>query len=245
MNYKELYYNLKDNYKSLDPHHDTWILWTKDNKTTEEIFEVLIGSILIQNTNWKNVDQAIENLRKNKCFSFESLLNCTDEQLIQFIRPAGFFNQKLVYIKNISEFMLKNDESLITREMLLKIKGIGKETADSILNFCLRKPIPVIGAYTKRFFARFYGDEKYLTKKYEFIQEEIIPYFNNSSASILGLFHALIVVHSQNVCFKRKPNCQNCIIKNYCFYFNSKEKNSNLYKIIDQKINPTKKNKFE
>ena len=152
MNHTELYQSLKNHYLSINPHHDTWVLWTKDNKTTEEIFEVAIGTILVQNTNWKNVDKAVENLRKHSIFSFDMILQCKNDELIELIRPAGFFNQKSIYLKTISKLFLENDEKKITRELLLKTKGIGKETADSILNFCLRRPVPVIGTYTKRFY---------------------------------------------------------------------------------------------
>ena len=241
MNHTELYQLLKNHYTSMNPHHDTWVLWTKDNKTTEEIFEVAIGTILVQNTNWKNVDKAVENLRKHSIFSFDMILQCKNDELIELIRPAGFFNQKSIYLKTISKLFLENDEKKITRELLLKTKGIGKETADSILNFCLRRPVPVIGTYTKRFFARLTGDIKFLSKQYEFIQQEILSSFSNPSAFQLGLYHALIVSHSQNVCTKKNPTCKNCFLKGSCRYLESMKNKLDIHILLDEKINPKKK----
>ena len=242
MNHSELFSLLKNHYISLNPHHDTWIMWTKDNKTTEEFFEVVIGAILVQNTNWKNVNQALQNLRVENVFSFEKINSCSNDKLIELIKPAGFFNQKMIYLKAISKLFLDLKHEEINRNVLLKTKGIGRETADSILNFCLRRPVPVIGTYTKRFFARMTGDSKYLSKKYEFIQEEILSSFEDQTAYSLGLYHALIVAHSQNICMKANPKCEECFLS-HCSYKQSKITGSEVYSIIDKKINPQEKRK--
>ena len=243
MNHRELFNDLEKYYKTMDPHHDTWVLWTKDNKSTEEFFEVVVGTILVQNTNWKNVDKAVENLRTSSNFTFEKILNCPDEQLIELIKPAGFFNQKMVYLKEIGKVFTEFEYGKINRSILLKTKGIGKETADSLLNFCLRRPIPVIGTYTKRLFARLKGKVEYLSKKYEFIQEEILKDFYETTAFELGKFHALIVAHSQNVCLKRAPKCEECFLNSKCIYHDSNQRRTALFKTIDNKINPIKKQK--
>lgn len=241
MDHGELFYLLKNHYTSLNPHHDTWILWTKDNKSNEEIFEVAIGTILVQNTNWKNVDRAVENLRLKGVLSFKKMVDYDNDSLIELIKPAGFFNQKAVYLKEISQLFLEIDKSDINRELLLKTKGIGKETADSLLNFCLRRPVPVIGTYTKRLLARLTGESKYLSKKYEFIQEEILQSFSKPTAHQLGLYHALIVAHSQNACTKKNPDCAHCFLQKRCSYYQSKQEKTDIYLILDKKINPPKK----
>lgn len=243
MNHKELYESLDQHYRRMDPNHETWELWTKDNKSKEEFFEVAIGCILVQNTNWSNVDKAVNNLRTSDVFTFEKILGCKEAKLIDLIKPAGFFNQKMVYLKEISKVFTKFEYKEINRTILLKTKGIGKETADSLLNFCLRRPSPVIGTYTKRLFARIYGKVEYLAKRYEFIQEEILEVFDNPSANELGLFHGLIVSHSQNVCSKKDPFCDSCFLNKQCQYYNSLKKESSLFKTIDEKINPKKEAK--
>lgn len=242
MNHYNLFKQLKDHYSSLNPHHDTWVLWTKDGKTKQEFFEVAIGTILVQNTNWKNVDQAIANLHAKNINTFEQIYSCNDQILIELIKPAGFFNQKMMYLKTLSKLFIDFKEESITRQILLKTKGIGKETADSILNFCLRRPIPVIGTYTKRLLARVTGDTKYLSKQYEFIQEEVLTTFEKPSAYGLGLYHALIVAHSQNLCTKVSPNCSKCFL-DQCQYKKSQNEGSELFMEIDTKINPPKRKK--
>ncbi len=241
MDHEDLFQSLRGHYTSLNPHHDTWVLWTKDNKSEEEFFEVAIGTILVQNTNWKNVDKAVENLRTKEVFSFKKIFYSDNDALIELIKPAGFFNQKAIYLKEISQLFLEFDYSAISRDLLLKTKGIGKETADSILNFCLRRPVPVIGTYTKRLFARLSGESKYLSKKYEFIQDEILNSFIKPTAYQLGLYHALIVAHSQNACTKKDPDCDQCFLKIKCSYYKSKQLNSDIYLILDEIINPKKK----
>ena len=242
MDHFELFSLFKNHYVSLSPHHDTWIMWTKDDKTTEEFFEVAIGTILVQNTNWKNVNQALENLRFENVFSFKKIYSCGNDKLIELIKPAGFFNQKMSYLKAISKLFLDLKHEEINRDVLLKTKGIGRETADSILNFCLRRPVPDIGTYTKRFFASMTGDSKYLSKKYEFIQEEILSSFEDQTAYSLGMYHALIVAHSQNICTKVNPKCDMCFLTN-CSYKQSKITGSEVHIIIDKKINPQEKKK--
>ncbi len=200
-------------------HWDTWLLWNKENKTHEEIFEVAIGTVLVQNTNWKNVDKAIYNLKTHNINSFKSL--CTEEtNLIEnLIKPAGFYIQKSRYLKALGNLLLEyekeNFRNLPSRKQLLNIRGIGKETADSILVYCYYKSSPIVGAYTRRFFTRLTGDLSYLKKKYEIIQEELILNLG-TDAHCLGMFHALIVCHCQKYCYKKAPKCEECFLKENC-----------------------------
>ena len=138
----------------------------------ETPFEVYVGAVLTQNTNWKNVEKAIENLKRENLITPEAILSCPEEKLQELIKPAGFFRQKARYLKNLCHFVEKNGgiENLKRIEMeslrkeLLKVKGIGKETADSILLYGLNKPSFVVDAYTKRLFSRL-GIVNYLRLK--------------------------------------------------------------------------------
>jgi endonuclease-3 related protein len=238
-----VYNQLKKHYSSLNPHHDTWMLWLKHNKSKEEFFEVAIGTILVQNTNWKNVNKAITNLKKNNILSFNMLVKLDFDHLLSMIKPAGFYNQKTAYLKVLSYLFLKfeSKKSNPTRKNLLSCKGIGRETADSILVYCLQQPFPIIGTYTRRFFARYFGIIDYLKKKYETIQNEISVSFP-PEAHVLGYFHALIVCHCQNICIKKDPKCNKCILLSHCKYGLFKEKNQEIAK-IQRAIHPQKKKK--
>ena len=117
----DLYKQLKQYYARLDPHAETWDLWIKGNKTPSETFEVAVGTILVQNTNWRNVNKAIVNLKKNNVTSFKNLLEVLPEKLEQLIRPAGFYKQKAVYLKSLSKLFLtysNRDKSPSRQELL-------------------------------------------------------------------------------------------------------------------------------
>lgn len=152
-------------------------------------FEIAIGAILTQNTNWNNVKKALINLNNNSLLNAEQLLECDEERVKKCIKPAGYYNQKTKYLKNFTRFytQLKNPP---TRSELLNIKGIGKETADSILLYAYKQPSFVIDAYTKRIFKKIgvlKGDESY---------EKIKELFENNLPKDYKLYqeyHALIV----------------------------------------------------
>lgn len=159
--------NIKSQYAALRKKHGRpqgqWIMWRKRPKTRAEKEEIIIGAILTQQTNWNNVTRALENLKNAKTLSLRGIykLGKTDKQrLKELIKPSGFYNQKTEYLLNLVNFIIekyKNLDSMqkvsaaILRKELMGIKGIGEETADSILLYALLKPIFVIDEYTRRF----------------------------------------------------------------------------------------------
>ncbi|MDP8242333.1 MAG: endonuclease, partial [Candidatus Celaenobacter antarcticus] len=123
--------------------------------------EIIIGSILTQNTNWKNAEKAIENLKHKSLLTLTVLRNAEIKKIAQCIRPSGYYNQKATRLKEIAKyFHRKGLQSFYAhstakmRKELLALKGIGPETADSILLYAFEKPVFVIDAYTKRIFQR-------------------------------------------------------------------------------------------
>ena len=215
----DLYKQLKQYYIRLDPHAETWDLWIKGNKTPSETFEVAVGTILVQNTNWRNVNKAIVNLKKNNVTSFKNLNEVFLEKLEQLIRPAGFYKQKALYLKSLSELFLtySNSDESPSRQELLNIKGIGKETADSILVYCFQQPVSIVWTYTRRFLARFQGEINYLKLAYDKIQKELVRNLKKDF-EVLGRFHALVVCHGQNLCLKKSPRCSKCFLLDRCLY---------------------------
>jgi endonuclease-3 related protein len=127
----------------------------------ETALEVIIGAILTQNTSWKNVEKAIANLKHHDVMDVDKLYRMDRVELARIIMPSGFYNIKSNRLKNIINVIYNDYGSNIanlyttdiwdTRDKLLAIKGIGRETADSIILYALNKPIFVIDAYTKRF----------------------------------------------------------------------------------------------
>lgn len=182
-------------------------------------FEIAIGAILTQNTSWKNVEKALENLRCNNLLTPKNILKCDDDLLAELIKPAGFFNQKTQYLKNLCRLWISNPKP--NRKALLSVKGVGEETADSILLYLFNEVEFVIDAYTIRISKRLgYGDSdnrKFWKNFYESRLDEDANLFNE--------FHALFVEHAKRFCKKEKPLCSVCFLVKECEFGNKKKSN--------------------
>jgi len=190
----------------------------------ETKFEMVVGAILTQNTSWSAVEKAISNLKKANILSIEGILQTPDKILAQLIRPTGYYNQKAKRLKDFCSF-LKNEfnsdlqklfslEISELREKLLSQKGIGYETADSIILYGAEKPIFVVDAYTKRLFFRLGLIE---SEKIDYNQLQSIFMENlEPQTSLFNEFHALIVKHCKEICKNKKPECKKCCLYEMC-----------------------------
>lgn len=191
----------------------------RKNLTNEEKFEIIVGAILTQNTAWTNVEKALDELRKNKCLSVNALLQTKKEALAAYIKSSGYHNQKAERLKIVAEFLLEHPiEELQAmplsdlRELLLSVKGIGPETADSIILYAFNKPSFVIDAYTKRIMGRIGISGK--GAAYEELQQQITQTIPQDT-ELYNEYHALLVEHAKRFC-QTKPLCQNCILNKGC-----------------------------
>ena len=191
----------------------------------ETPFEVIIGAILTQNTNWRNVEKAILNLKDSNLISPDSIANCPLATLSKNIKPAGYYNVKAKYLKEFSgRFLqdyggsikvLRDLDCMEIREWLLSLKGVGEETADSILLYALNKPVFVVDAYTRRIFLRHSLIDE--AASYGNVQEIVEKDFPQDS-KILGEFHALLVEVGKHFCKRKNPLCEKCPISDSIFY---------------------------
>jgi len=183
----------------------------------ETPFEISVGAILTQNTNWGNVEKAINNLKKQNALSAKAIHEMPVKKLSELIRPAGYFNIKAKRLKSFINFLMndyngsmkrmKKDDVHSLREKLLSVNGIGHETADSILLYAHEKPIFVIDAYTKRVLSRHSIMEH--DEPYDKFQE----LFHSSLGKDVKLFneyHALFVRAGKTFCKRKKPLCDEC-----------------------------------
>jgi endonuclease-3 related protein len=207
--FDQIYHSLLDHY---GPQH--W--WPGETP-----FEVMVGAILTQNTAWRNVEAAIDNLKGGGLLAADQIINCPDMQLAQLLRPSGYFNIKTTRLKNFCRFLqaagferlreLPTDE---LRRQLLAVNGVGPETADAILLYAFERPVFVIDAYTRRIFSRFglvSGNEGYEALRQRF--EGAV----DARAAIYNEYHALIVRHAKNAC-RVKPACSQCVLAAGCEY---------------------------
>jgi len=166
-----------------------------------QIYEVVLGAILTQNTSWLQAEKALFNLNELNAIEPEKLIELDDATLKLAIKCAGFLNQKSIYLREVTNFFIELDRKIPTRKELLSVKGIGNETADSILLYAYKQPEFVVDAYTKRIFS-YLGlvDEniKYIELKKLF--ESNLP----KDIALYQEYHALIVEHAKRY-YSKKP----------------------------------------
>ena len=182
----------------------------------ESRLEIMIGAILTQNTSWKNVEKAIQNLRDADALTMATLSALSQEELAELIRPAGYYRLKTKRLTNLLRFIHEQHAGSIEdmfavglaplREQLLGVNGIGPETADSILLYAGELPTFVVDTYTAR-----------IVKRHEWIDEDA-DYYSikdlfesqlDTNVDLFNEFHALIVQVGKRFC-KPKPVCNDC-----------------------------------
>jgi len=180
-------------------------------------FEVAVGAILTQNTNWQNVEKAIANLKAAGALTVQGLAALPAAKVEELIRPAGYFRVKTRRLADFLAFLEQEGASAIEdlavqdldtlRPKLLKVRGIGPETADSILLYALGKPSFVVDAYTVRLFSRhgLIPEDTHYHEVQEIIQDAL-----PREVSDYNEFHALIVRTAKQWCRKTKPLCATC-----------------------------------
>jgi len=227
---------LKDIYNLLFARFGPQHWWPGDTP-----FEVIIGAILTQNTNWTNVEKAIANLKKANLLTSDRLHRLDIKKLASLIRPAGYFNIKAKRLKNFLDWFLenyagklKNLEDVPTdqlRSELLSVKGVGPETADSILLYALSRPVFVVDAYTARICSRHHLiDDGADYHQIQELFEANIPAdpatarrscsfcnysgaYAETSIQLFNEYHALLVRLGKDFC-KPTPKCATCPLNN-------------------------------
>ncbi|MEM0128189.1 MAG: hypothetical protein QXO03_03785 [Thermoplasmatales archaeon] len=176
----------------------------------ENPLEVVEGAILAQNTSWKNAEKALVSLK--------GLSGCDlliSEDLQRKIRAAGFYKQKSLYLKEAIKYYIERIENaslpFSAREELLNLKGIGKETADSIALYAFHERTIPVDSYTIRLLNRFFMEELSI-KDYELVRKQLAVTFLTDE---LMEFHGLVDEHSKQIC-KKQPLCISCPIKEKC-----------------------------
>ena len=191
----------------------------------ETPLEVVVGAILTQNVAWNNVEKAINNLQGKDLLSVAGLVQVPREELAELIIPTRYYNQKATRLKGFmimveEEFSGEMDKLLALetdelRRLLLKSKGIGKETADSILLYAADRPVFVVDAYTRRIFSRLgYVEEKVSYDEMQALFTNHLP----ADTDLFNEYHALIVALGKDICRARNPLCSDCPLNHRCSY---------------------------
>ncbi|HOV86853.1 MAG TPA: endonuclease III domain-containing protein [Syntrophobacteraceae bacterium] len=205
----EIYHRLLDEF---GPQH--W--WPADTP-----LEVIVGAILTQNTSWKNVEQAVRVLKDNELLDLHALGEVPVGQLASLIRSAGYYNQKAQKLKAFVRWVEEHwqgdlgrflgQETAQLREELLGVRGIGPETADSILLYAANQPSFVVDAYTHRIFSRHGWVQEQISywELQEFFMSNLQP-----DTALFQEYHALLVRTGHLFC-RRKPRCEPCPLRGW------------------------------
>jgi len=186
-------------------------------------FEISVQAILTQNTNWKNVMKATKNLREKGLMDPKKMYEASLDVIESAIRPAGFYKLKARRLREFLEFLMRHLDGDITklknlpiddaRSVLLSVKGIGKETADTILLFALDFPIMVVDAYTKRVLKRMGFD---VPNDYDAIRKLLEDASPKKDAETYKLLHSAFDELAKKYCRKKNPVCGDCPLSKFC-----------------------------
>jgi endonuclease-3 related protein len=188
----------------------------------ESRFEVIMGAVLTQNTAWRNVEKGIAALKARDLLSPEAMYNIPLNKLAALIRPCGYYNIKAERLKSFVMFLYKGYEGdldkllgieLITlRKELLSVKGIGPETADSIILYAAQKPSFVVDAYTQRVLYRHHLIPNDVS--YDMIQNFFMDRLPRD-VQLYNEYHALLVHLGKSFCSKTRPKCVQCPLEGF------------------------------
>lgn len=185
-------------------------------------FEVIVGSILVQNTAWTNVERALERLRAADALQPATMDGLSDEALEELVRPSGQYRQKAKKLRAFLDLAAAHGglDSLLAlppaelRQRCLNTWGIGEETADCIVAYASRQPAFVIDAYTRRIFSRLrLGPPE--SAPYREWQQYFVASVEQDR-NLWARYHALIVMHAKHLCRKQRPLCGECAFVQAC-----------------------------
>jgi endonuclease-3 related protein len=188
----------------------------------EGTFEIMVGAILTQSAAWSNVEKAIISLKKAGILSSSALRAISQEDLAGLVHACGYFNMKARKLKALAEWFglrfnddleaMKKTETVLLRQELLGVYGVGEETADSILLYACDKPVFVIDAYTRRIVDRlgFRVHGSQYADYQNFFMSNLPPV-----VCLYNEYHALLVALGKNHC-RRKPLCEMCCLSRTC-----------------------------
>jgi len=186
-----------------------------------DAWEVAAGAVLTQNTSWKNVVQALENLKALGWTSAQSILKADPDKLGEAIRPSRYYNMKTRKLRELAAWWVERVESgavdslddLQMRDELLGIWGVGEETADAIACYALGRALMTVDAYTLRITQRVFGKRK--KPLYGEVQKQIMRELPRDSM-LYNHFHGLLDVLGHHLCTLKNPGCNDCPLQPLC-----------------------------
>ena len=216
--------NIREIYELLYSHYGDLGWWPADNDE-----EIIIASVLTQNTSWKNVEIALRRMKDYQVLGILEICRSNEDTIKEAIMPSGFYNRKAMTLKRLSSGIIerfgsveamKKKSALDVANFLRSIHGIGPETRDDILLYALGFPAFIIDSYTTRIFTRFTGKEKY---QHDLLIGKVPIGDIALNVEELKNIHAMLVLTAKEHC-RKKPVCKGCPLETKCSFALEKEK---------------------
>jgi endonuclease-3 related protein len=216
--------NLREIYELLYSHYGDLGWWPADNDE-----EIIIGSVLTQNTSWKNVEIALRRMKDYQILGLSEICGSNMDTIKKAIMPSGFYNRKAMTLKRLSAGIIerfgsleamKRQTAIDVTTFLRSIHGIGPETRDDILLYALGFPAFIIDSYTTRIFTRFTGKEKY---QHDLLMGKVPISDIGLNVDELKNIHAMLVLTAKEHC-RKIPVCKGCPLETKCSFALEKEK---------------------
>jgi len=183
--------------------------------------DVLIGTILSQNTSDANSGRAFASLKAN-FDSWEAVASAPAEHIARVIQSGGLHRIKAARIKQVLEQIKKEQgrislDSLKSKTLteaenyLIRLPGVGHKTASCVLLFSLGKPSLPVDTHIFRVAKRLglIASKTSIEKAHNLLQEQIPP-------SKAYQFHIHMIEHGRRICHARQPHCHKCILRGIC-----------------------------
>ncbi len=205
-----------------EPHW--WPIFTRNWR-----WEVMLGAVLVQQTHWERVEQAIQRLDARGLVDVQVLADAPVEPIVAAIKPVAFPNAKAPSLKRLARYVLEQYDGDVARlfarptaelrRELLALPHVGPETADTMLVYAGHHASFVVDAYLRRIFGRLGGIPGVERMPYHTLQcifEEALPaeldlsaypHLADDRARFFWDLHALIVEHGIHHCLPRRPRC--------------------------------------
>ena len=187
----------------------------------EDTFEIMVGAILVQRTSWQNAARAIEALRDRGLLDVSCLHAAEPDEIEGAVRGAGFYRMKSVRLRNLARLVIDHGglEGLAAvsttelRARLLRVRGIGAETADAMLLYAFQRPVVVVDEYLRRLEGRLHG--RRVPLRDDILRQRVLAEVDSTAE--LSDLHALVVTHGQRSC-RKTPACGSCCIARTCAF---------------------------
>ena len=174
-------------------------------------FTLLVSVVLSAQTTDKSVNKATKALYEI-ADTPEKMLALGEEKLISFIKSIGLYHSKAKHVMELSRILAKKYNSQIpsTREELMTLPGVGRKTANVILNVVYHQPVMPVDTHLLRLAPRIGFSEGKTPEKVEQDLVNLIP------AEYMQHAHHWLILHGRYVCTARNPKCDECLINKYC-----------------------------